>query len=55
MTIVLILLLLLFLGAGGTYSQWGANGPTWGGNVLYLLAIIVLIFALLPYFNHVTL
>ncbi len=41
--IVLLLLLLLFAGGGATYRNWGGNGPEWGGNVLWVLAVLVLV------------
>lgn len=41
--VLLIVLLLLFGGGGLTYGRWGGTGPAWGGNVLYLLAVIVIV------------
>jgi hypothetical protein len=41
--IILLTVLLLFGGGGYTYSTWGSGLPLWGGNVLYVLAALVLV------------
>lgn len=50
MTLVLILfiLFLLFGGFGYGYHSSGI-GPAWGGNILYFLAIIVLILMIINF------
>lgn len=48
--LLLVVLFLLFGLGGGTYSRWGAAGPAWGGNVLYVIAVIFLILLVLGAF-----
>lgn len=41
--VLLVILLFLFGGGGLTYHRWSGNAPAWGGSILYLLAVIILI------------
>lgn len=50
MTLLLVILILLLLFGGGTYSRWGTTGPAWGGTVLYLVAVIMLVVLLVSFF-----
>lgn len=44
-TILFILLILAILSGfgGATYTRWGGTGPSWGGNGLYSVAVLLLV------------
>ncbi len=41
--ILLIVLMVLFGGGGLTYSRWGTGGPAWGGTILWILFVVVIV------------
>lgn len=45
--VLLIVLIVLFGGGGLSYGRWRGTGPAWGGNVLFLLALVLLVFLVL--------
>jgi hypothetical protein len=49
LVVILLLLFLVFGGSGLGYHSWGTGGPAWGGNVLYVLAFIVLVLLILNF------
>jgi hypothetical protein len=46
LVVILLLLFLVFGGSGLGYHSWGTG---WGGNVLYVLAFIVLVLLILNF------